>query len=564
MNKKSESILNGFQFITDIAQANEYLTSKETTINTKSEIQKNLQLFTGDSKETVRKNFSTFEKLLYIYSFYNFIEPSQNFKSYDPNTTFGELLPSASDEFTFEEYSLPDEFILIIKIAFNYLHSSNFLSCTNPLKNGYFSYLFHETAYRNASFKWNIPQNFMPIFSALVLTIDHFYNNFRKKQSFSSKDFFDYFKDLFKQNDSSSYVVFNDSVRTNNFQDYFQINLSANTFNILLNIWLDNFLARKYLSHLEDFLNTYGNIHRNTLFSSLRALNSLLISDNASFLVFYCLDQLLLKHKKTFSESLQESDSLYFYQFKYLYPEEIDLINRFCYTMYGFWATLQFGVSMIHSSHPSKCLTQFVSSSNYVPVYEHIFSKCKVCFLKTITTWNIILCNSNKYTKYIVEKHFEYLKQLVQKHTSAFEKINFKFQKAIRNAGANGIPDFDYNNLCDCINFSIKNLNDDFSELLDCAYNPTTKCFPYPIYAQKPGKLSINPFNQYDYINFNKPQVSAFSKNSSFSIDEFFNYLPEIASSSNRYVDFTQAEICTAITEYIKKHPEYLTEESTE
>ena len=119
MNKKSESKLNGFEFITHITQANEYLTSKETTINTKSEIQKKLQLFTGDSKETVRKNFNTFERLLYIYSFYNFSEPSQNFKSYDPNTTFGELFPSSSDAFTFEEYSLPDEFILIIKIFRN-------------------------------------------------------------------------------------------------------------------------------------------------------------------------------------------------------------------------------------------------------------------------------------------------------------------------------------------------------------------------------------------------------------------------------------------------------------
>ena len=567
MNKKSESKLNGFEFITHITQANEYLTSKETTINTKSEIQKNLQLFTGDSKETVRKNFSIFERLLYIYSFYNFSEPSQNFKSYDPNTALGEIFPSSSDAFTFEEYSLPDEFILIIKIAFNYLHSSKFLSCTNPLDNGYFGYLFHEAAYRNASFKWNISLNFMPIFSALVSTIDHFHNNFRKKQYFSSKEFFDYFKNLFKQNDSSTYVVFNDSVRINNFQDYLQINLSANTFNVLLDLWLDNFLARNYLIHLEHFLNIYGNIHRSTLFSSLRALNSLLISDNASFLVFYCLDQLFLKHEKNFPESFQNSNSLYFYQFKYLYQEERAFINSFFYRMNDFFSLLQSSVKNVHSLFREKTQIPSLCNLNDYRFYESQFEYYKDSFFKSITLWNKLLSNCKEYINYIIQSHFEYIGQLAKKYFSFFEKEDIKFQKLLQNIGSNGILQQDYDDFYKDISLCIKNLQCDCCKLLNCNY----KQIPYPVYTETPGALAYFPFNQYDYINFNKPQATAFfenliapaSENSIFSTDEFFNFLPEIAPSANRYADFTQAEICTAITEYIKKHPEYLTE-STE
>lgn len=575
MNQDTKTNLNNSKPVNTIEQIKVCLyfsPNSDPLINTsKDTIENQLNKFTNNfARKTGNTKLILFEKLLYIYSSYNFINPAYNFNSYAESPFI--ISSTTSDEFNPKDYSFPDEFCFILKLIFNYLIRSKFLTYNTEINDTYTLNRFCNTAYKAAEFKWHISENFMPFFCTLIITVNHFYKPLKKSKSFSFEKFFTFFEEKLLENTSFPLEPFADSTLSRK-----AISFPCENF---IDIWLDSFLARKYLLDLNSFLENFSsNSYRKTLLDSLIPLNRLLLAPNSSFEVFHCLELLLADHRKNFplnSQSKnshskdQSNDKFYAYESKYLYSEEKTFVNNFHSNMTNFFNQLNQQIKNTIAPATELSSKYFDPDRYDSTFFKTSFPNYKTYVANEIKDLSDTLSNRAQYSAHIIESHCEHLNRLTQKHFSAFESIESNYQLFIRKF--NGLVAADRKQLTNDISLSIDNLRHDCEDLLNCKI----KSLPYPVKSEPGEFYSCKVLTQYNYVSFNKIRVENLVKNLNFDTDDFFNCLKtatETIQNENKkssekpvcspYFEFTPAELCSAITEYIKKHPEYLAE-STE
>lgn len=159
--------------------------STENFISDES-IKKIIEQITGLSKNTVReKIFVPLKKLLYFSCFFNV----HNY------TTFKLTMP--------KEYSVSDEFLMLLKHWCNYLHSQKYLTISFPKKTDICPpgsnalqvlstiELCSLTDYQITTFEWAIPSSFINLFCYVTISLMEAYNSISDNCYFNASAFFD-------------------------------------------------------------------------------------------------------------------------------------------------------------------------------------------------------------------------------------------------------------------------------------------------------------------------------------------------------------------------------------
>lgn len=263
-------------------------------ITDEREIKKYLKHLTPiNSINTINNDFSIFKHTLYTANFYSFYNSSYDKSSFN--------VP----DFPKSHYMVLSTFMPVCKLILHHLLSSGFLKITPYSYSVYVPDDYTSAyAYSKTSFFWNIPKNFMPVFSSIVYaTIQCIVKT--KSESYSINNFLEAFMQISISKDLST--IFSNNFSVKNFinlkSSRIVINTSQEDFHNILNKWSEIYLAIPFFQNMDYYLFTYSlnsEKYENLLYESIRGLVATLTAPTAFPAIYPFLTQLLKIHINKF------------------------------------------------------------------------------------------------------------------------------------------------------------------------------------------------------------------------------------------------------------------------
>ena len=293
-------------------------------ITNESDIEDCLKKLIPYTSSTVTKAFSSFKYLLYSHSFYSFNNPTFNISNY-----YNKPKTRSTNSWGLENYIVPETFIPILKLVFNYFSSQQILTLTKSTN--YFAKntsdeitastpvdYFTEDAYLSSEFTWKISLNFMPVFSAIVYGIYCCFNG----NAFSMNNFLSKFTSIYTNPNKK--IIFSNESDSNFFIDNqkstIHIHTSKEKFIDILNSWADKYLAAPFFKNMDFLYATYAqnnSYYQILLYKSVQTLTATLINDRSIPEIYPDINALLENHMRHFPDASCPEE------IKYLYPHEV-------------------------------------------------------------------------------------------------------------------------------------------------------------------------------------------------------------------------------------------------
>lgn len=498
--------------------------SPDLNVTSEETIENYLGLLTSiGKKSTIHNAFCNFKHLLYIHAFYNLENPALNISTLLPYTGTSEELLDLNN------YRLSEIFIPIFKIILHCFQLKGFLTLTPPsdfsyTTNNYYDVgrYYTEYSYSKTSFTWNLPMNFMPVFSAIISSI---YLCCKKKGEDSIETFFQNFSQMY--NDAAWSAVFigeSSAPFIDHGEKCIFIHTSQKNFCNLLNNWADIYLAQPFLRNIEKFCSTYSCYksantrlaRKHLLYTSVRALIATLISDTASPEIYSSLNTLLEKHLSLFPSS-KELDQLYEHDvIQTTLPREIELVDEYIETLKIWTNNLRSAISNFlkisdRESNIPSVITKYLESyqrqltNNFKTVLQNIGS-----FLNNFEpSLNLYACEIHLQS---ISKLLEtYKNKMSENLKTYFSKIKDYFSKTNSSIKLHTVIE-DLNHY---LKNNIKFLTRDWNKLKAGDSLP-------PLYKQhEPGTLQQSPLNFYSKLCFSENDLHKIITSLAFDFDNF-------------------------------------------
>lgn len=507
--------------------------ASDSNVTSEEMIENYLGLLTSiGEKPTVHNAFCNFKHLLYIHAFYNLENPALNISTLLPYTGTSEELLDLNN------YRLSEIFIPIFKIILHCFQLKGFLTLTPPsdfsyTTNNYYDVgrYYTEYSYSKTSFTWNLPMNFMPVFSAIISSI---YLCCKKKGEDSIETFFQNFSQMY--NDAAWSAVFigeSSAPFIDHGEKCIFIHTSQKNFCNLLNNWADIYLAQPFLRNIEKFCSTYSCYksantrlaRKHLLYTSVRALIATLISDTASPEIYSSLNTLLEKHLSLFPSS-KELDQLYEHDVIHTtLPREIELVDEYIKSLTPWIKHLYSDICTLTSKFSKKSLNKE--------------SKVKVCSImdKRLEYYEQQLISSaekviddiravfadvpeiSHLDPYSCDVHLQLISDSLQAFTSEISetlKKNFsKITNYFSRTKTNAILSDTLEQLNSFLKCDINNLTTNWTEL------KTGNSFPALSKHFEPGSLNQPPLDFYSKLRFSDNDLHKIITSLTFDFDNF-------------------------------------------